>query len=143
MNELMNVADEGNFMLDFTTRKNIFCSFTPTSESEKIDFFNQVNMPQKRLKEMINIEISLKHVYAETVTFIDEETGEGVPGVRIVFIDDKGVSYQAASRGVYTCTQKLFQIFGTPDTWKKPVKIRPKEISKSANRNVLVFEIVK
>lgn len=143
MNELMKVADEGNFELDFTSRKNSFCSFTPATEADKIDFFNQVNMPQKRLKEMVNMEINLKHVYAETITFIDKETGEGVPGVRMVFIDDKGVSYQAASRGVYTCTQKLFQIFGMPDTWKKPVKIRPKEISKAADRNVLVFEIVK
>lgn len=89
------------------------------------------------------MEINLKHVYAETIMFIDQETGEGTPGVRMVFIDDKGVSYQAASKGVYSCTQKLFQIFGMPSEWKKPVKIRPKEISKGPNSNVLVFEIVK
>lgn len=143
MNELMNVADEGNFLLDFSSKRNSFCTFNPTTQEEKIDFYNQVNTPQKRLKEMINMEITLKHVYAETITFIDTETGEGTPGVRMVFIDDKGVSYQAASKGVYSCTQKLFQIFGMPSEWKKPVKIRPREISKGPNSNVLVFEIVK
>lgn len=143
MNDLMNVADEGNFLLDFSSKRNSFCTFTPTNQEEKIDFYNQVNTPQKRLKEMINMEINLKHVYAETIMFIDQETGEGTPGVRMVFIDDKGVSYQAASKGVYSCTQKLFQIFGMPSEWKKPVKIRPKEISKGPNSNVLVFEIVK
>lgn len=142
MNELMNVADEGNFMLDFSSKRNTWSSLVPKTEKEKINFFNRVNTPDKRLKEMINMEIEIQHVYAEMINFVDQTTGEVTPGVRMVFITPDGTSYQAASKGIYSCTQKLFAIFGTPDTWKKPVKIRPKEVSKAADRNVLVFEIV-
>lgn len=142
MNEMVKVADEGNFMLDLTQPKSTWSSLTPKTQEEKIKFFNHVNTPDKRLKEMVNMEVEISHVYAEMIDFIDRETGESTPGVRMVFISPDGTAYQAASKGVYSCTQKLFQIFGTPDTWKKPVKIRPKEISKAADRNVLVFEIV-
>lgn len=141
MTEFMTVADEGNFLLDLTSKRTTWSSLTPKTEKEKVSFYNAVNTPSKRLKEMVNMELEISHVYAEMIDFIDQETGEATPGVRMVFIGPDGTSYQAASKGVYSCTQKLFSIFGTPDTWKKPVKIRPKEISKSANRNVLVFEI--
>lgn len=142
MNELMKMADEGNFLMDLTNPRSTWSSLTPKTHEEMVKFFNHVNTPDKRLKEMVNMELEISHVYAEMIDFIDRETGESRPGVRMVFISPDGMAYQAASKGVYSCTQKLFQIFGTPDTWKKPVKIRPKEISKAADRNVLVFEIV-
>lgn len=142
MNDLMKVADEGNFVMDLASKKSSWSSLTPKTHEDKVKFFNAVNMPTKRLKEMINMEVEISHVYAEMIDFIDKDTGEASPGVRMVFISPNGESYQAASKGVYSCTQKLFTIFGTPDTWKKPVKIRPKEVSKAADRNVLVFEIV-
>lgn len=142
MNDMMKLADEGNFLLDLTSPKSTWSSLVPKNEKEKISFYNAVNTPTKRLKEMVNLEVQVSHVYAEMIDFIDQETGEATPGVRMVFISPDGISYQAASKGVYSCTQKMFAIFGTPDTWKKPVKIRPKEISKSSDRNVLVFEIV-
>lgn len=141
MNEMMNLADEGNFLMDLTSKRTTWSSLTPKTEKEKVAFYNAVNTPTKRLKEMVNMEVEISNVYAEMIDFIDQETREVRPGVRMVFIGPDGVSYQTASKGVYSCTQKLFAIFGTPDTWKHPVKIRPREISKSANYNVLVFEI--
>lgn len=140
-NELMNISDDGKYELNFASAQKSYSSLRPKNEAEKIQFFNAVNNPQKRLKEMVNTEIELVHIYAETIEFIDQETGEASPGVRMVLIDVNGVSYQAASKGVFSSISKLIQIFGDPSTWKKPVKIRPKEISKGANRNVLVFEL--
>lgn len=142
MNELMNLADEGNMLMDLTSKRTTWSSINPKTEKEKVAFYNAVNTPTKRLKEMLNLEVEISNVYAEVIDFIDRESGEATPGVRMVFIAPDGTSYQAASKGIYSCTQKLFNIFGTPDTWKHPVKIRPKEVSKAADRNVLVFEIV-
>lgn len=140
-NELMNMSDDGKYELNFASAHQSYSSLKPKTEAEKVSFFNAVNNPQKRLKEMVNTEIDLVHIYAETIEFIDQETGEATPGVRMVLIDVNGVSYQASSKGVFSSISKLIQIFGEPSTWKKPVKIRPKEISKGANRNVVVFEL--
>lgn len=140
-NELMTTDDSGKYVLNFASAQQSYSSLVPRTMEEKVSFFNAVNNPKKRLKEMVNTEIELVHIYAETIEFIDRETGEASPGVRIVLIDKNGASYQAASKGVFSSISKLLQIFGEPNTWKNPVKIRPKEISKGANRNVLVFEL--
>lgn len=141
MENVLQVTDERNMLMDMTSAQASYSSFVPQTMEEKATFFNAVNSPAKRMKEMINTVIKVKHVYAETVDFINQETGETAPGIRIVFIDDKGVSYQAASKGIFSSVKKLFSIYGTPDTWEKPLSIKIKEISKGVNRNVLVFEI--
>lgn len=137
----LQVTDERNTLMDLSTAQVSYSSWKPQTMEEKAVFFNAVNSSSKRLKEMVNTKINLKHVYAETVDFINQETGVVTSGVRIVFIDDKGVSYQAASKGIFSSLKKLFTIYGTPDTWDKPVPIKIKEVSKGANRNVLIFEI--
>lgn len=141
MENALQITDERNMLMDMTSAQASYSSFVPQTMEEKATFFNAVNSPAKRMKEMINTTIKVKHVYAETVNFINQETGETTPGVRIVFIDDKGVSYQAASKGIFSSVKKLFTIYGTPDKWDKPLGIKIKEVSKGANRNVLVFEI--
>lgn len=140
-NELMTTDDTGKYVLNFASAQQSYSSLVPKTQEEKVAFFNAVNNPTRRLKEMVNTEIELVHIYAETIEFIDQENGEETPGVRMVLIDKNGVSYQAASKGIFSSIAKLIQIFGEPKTWKQPVKIRPKEISKGANRNVLVFEL--
>lgn len=142
MNELMAKTDDGRYQLDFNSAQSTYSSLEPKTQEEKVAFFNAVNSPDKRLKEMVNLEVEVSHIYAETIDFIDKETGEATPGVRIVLISPDGVAYQASSKGVYSSVAKLLKIMGAPSTWKKPVKIRPKEISKGADRNVLVFDLV-
>lgn len=135
-------TDDNRYLLDFGSAKQSYSSLVPKTQEEKVSFFNAINSPTKRLKEMVNLEVEVKNIYAETIDFIDKETGESVPGVRIVLISPDGTSYQASSKGVFSSVSKLIQILGEPKTWKNPVKIRPKEVSKGADRNVLVFDLV-
>lgn len=137
----LQVTDERNMLMDLSTANVSYSSWNPQTMEEKAAFFNAINSSSKRLKEMVNTKINLKHVYAETVDFINQESGEVTPGVRIVFIDDKGISYQASSRGIFSSLKKLFAIYGEPEAWDKPITIKIKEVSKGANRNVLIFEI--
>jgi len=60
----------------------------------------------------------------------------------VVLIDDKGVSYQCVSLGIFSALKKVFAIFGTPDTWKKPIGIKVKTIDKGNNRNPMTFDLV-
>lgn len=142
MNEMMTLTEDGKYILDFSSAQASYCSLVPKTQEEKVNFFNAVNSPTKRLKEMVNLEVEVKDIYAETINFTDKETGEIVPGVRIVLISPSGESYQASSKGIFSSVSKLLKIMGEPNTWKKPVKIRPKEVSKGADRNVLIFDLV-
>lgn len=140
MNELITIEENGN-VFAVTNSVKAYSSLQPKTEAEKVTFFNMVNAPTDRLKAAVNMTLELKDIYAEQCEFVNQETGDVTPGVRIVFITADGKSYQSASKGVFTSTQKLLSIMGEPSTWKKPVKIIPYEISKGANRNVLVFKM--
>lgn len=133
-------ADNG-LKADLTTAVMSYSSLVPKTDEEKSMFFNLINNPTKKLRDAINMEIKLKHVYAETVDFIAEETGDITPGVRMVFISDDNVSYQSASVGIFNCTKKLFSLFGEPSKWKKPITIIPRQVSKGEKKVVLTFDI--
>lgn len=139
-NELM-LTDDNSLEISLVNAQQFYCSYRPKTDEDKVKFFNAINSPSKRLKEMVNMPVKVKDIYAERCEFVNQETGEVTPGVRMVFISDTGESYQAASKGIFTSTQKLLGVMGRPESWKKPVTIVPKEVSKGANRNVLVFEL--
>lgn len=140
-NNALMMTDDNSLEISLKNAVQSYCSFVPQTQADKVKFFNAINSPQKRLRDCVNMEIKLKDIYAERCEFVNKETGEAMPGVRIVFIDADGVSYQAASKGVFTSTQKLLQILGEPALWEEPVTVVPKQISKGVNQNVLVFEI--
>lgn len=119
-----------------------YCSIVANTPEERKRVFNAVNTPDKVLRDYINKTINLRDVFAEQCNFVDRESGEVKPGVRIVLIDDEGVSYSTSSTGIFTGLSKLFNIYGTPDCWTEPVPITIKQISRSAKQAVLVFEIV-
>lgn len=139
-NELTTIEENGN-VFEVHNAVKAYSSLVPKTQEEKVAFFNAVNAPTDRLKSAVNMTLEVKDIYAEQCQFVNKETGEVTNGIRIVFITADGKSYQSASQGVFTSTQKLLSIMGEPSTWKKPVKIIPYEISKGANRNVLVFKI--
>lgn len=142
MNELAIQNDNGCFMLAGSGMHS-YCSLVPKNEEQQINLFNSINSPQKKLKDMINLEISVRHVFAEECEYIDKETGESMPGVRIVLIDENGESYSTSSRGIFNGLSKLFALFGTPEHWKKAVKLKIRQVSVATDKNVLVFDIVK
>lgn len=135
--------DDSRFIIDLTSRTTSYCSMKATTAAEKADLYNAMNAPAKRLKECINETIEIKDVFVEVVHCTNAETGERVPVPRTVLIDSKGAGYQAVSSGIFNALKKLFAIFGEPHTWTAPIKVKIKQISKSATNNILTFEIVK
>lgn len=135
-------ADEGfNIALDMTTAKTQFTSVVATTDEEKASLFNAMNNPDKRLADCINMTIKAKDLYIEVVNCTNEETGEVTACPRIVIIDDKGVSYQCVSVGIYSALKKLIQVYGAP-TWETPLKLAVKQISKG-NRKMLTLDVMK
>lgn len=157
MNEIMNpfetteeskapvaVMDEDErFIMDLTSERKVqFCSMVPKNEDEEIVLFNAMNNPEKRIGDCINMTIEVKHVFCEVVTCQNRETGEESTCPRIVLIDKDGIGYQAVSMGVFSALKKVMSIKGNPATWKKPVKLQVKQISKG-DRKLLTFDMVK
>lgn len=134
-------ADEGyNLVADLTTAKTQFCSMHAETNEEKARLFNAMNNPDKRLADFINKTIAAKDLYVEVVNCTNEETGEVTACPRIVIIDDKGVSYQCVSVGIFSALKKCIQIYGAP-TWETPVKLEVVQITKG-NRKMLTLNVV-
>ncbi len=139
-NELMQREEEtGLFMVE---RKQAYSSWRPQTEEEKVDFYNMINSPQERLKDNINVVLEIQHVYAERVTLVNND-GELSECVRIILLTTDGKGYACVSSGVFNSLQKLFAIFGEPTTWKNPIKVMPKLISKGNNKSVLTLSLAK
>lgn len=125
------MEDDNNFIMSLTAPKEAcFCSVVAKTEDEKKILFKATNDPDHRIKEFVNKPIKVKDVFVEVVECTNRETGEVRKCPRIVLIDDKKVSYTAVSLGVFSALRKLFSIFGTPDTWEKPITVTPKTIEK-------------
>ncbi len=133
--------DEGfNIVADMTTAQTQFCSMKATTDDEKARLYNAMNNPDKRLSDCINMQIKAKDLYIEVVQCTNEETGEITPCPRIVIIDDENVSYQCVSIGIYSALKKVIQVYGAP-TWKTPVKMEVKQISKGT-RKMLTLNVI-
>jgi hypothetical protein len=139
-NEII-VSDENSLEGRLTGKRTSFCSIVASTQEEKIKLFNLQNNPDKRLKDQINKQIVVKDVFAEEVTIIDKNDGLEKTLVRVVIIDDKGISYQCVSVGIFSALQKMFSVFGMPNTWAKPITVEVLQISKG-ERNMLTLSVV-
>lgn len=137
------VAEDEQFIMDLTAERKIqFCSMIPKNEDEEVLLFNAMNNPEHRIGDCINMIIEVKDVFCEAVQCVSKDTGEVTTCPRIVLIDKEGKGYQAVSIGVYSALKKIFAVKGTPEKWKKPVKLEVKQISRG-ERKMLTFNMVK
>ena len=126
------------------TAKPMFCSLKDDGTAKsKASIFNAINAPDERLSEKIGEVITMKDVIAHEIELIDENTGELIKALRVVIIDDKGKSYEAVSGGVANAIHRILQIFGQPETWTEPIKVKPKQkATRNGNNKVTTLEIV-
>lgn len=134
--------DDANFIVDLTTRTTSYCSMTAATPEEQATLYNAMNNPDKRIKDCINEVIEIKDVFVEAVTCHNEKTGEISQCPRTVLIDTNGTAYQAVSLGIFSALKKMFSVFGEPATWAQPVKVKIRLISRSADKNILTFDVV-
>ena len=125
------IMEGTNMVAKLTDQKQVsYCSMNANSPKEKMDLYNAINNAENRLSECANMKINVKDVFCEVVQCVNDSTGECTECPRIVLIDDKGKGYVAVSKGVFSSLCKIFQIFGQPHTWEKPLVIMPKIITK-------------
>lgn len=129
MNTSLITSDEKpDFVADLQTASVAFCSFNAHSPEEQKSLYKAMNNPDKKLSDMINLEIAVKDIYCENINIVNKDTGETVPSVRMVLIDENGVSYQCVSNGVFNSIRKAIAVFGLP-TWDEPLHFVVKKIN--------------
>ncbi len=130
----VNVAQE--LSADTTS---MYCSLQAGTRAERARVFNASNNPDHKIGDYINKVIMVKDVLAEQIQVTNEETGELDNAVRVVFIDDKGESYQAVSFGIFNAVKKAISMFGNP-TWDEPLPCLIKQV-KVGRGSMLTFDI--
>lgn len=133
-----NSTELSTISQDLGGQMSSYCSFTATTPADKKKIFQWSTNPDKALSEVIGETLNVVHVIAEDVESPNSETGILR---RIILIDDKGVAYACAAKGINNAIKRLFAAAGMPDTWEKPQKLKIRQITKGLNQ-ILTFDWV-
>ena len=118
---------------DGTFKKNMkysqYYSRQAETEEEKIELYNVFNGQDDELvtpmKNMINKEITIAHVFMQPYESFDEQTGKQTSGVTTTIQDVDGSYYATSSKTVYYTLGNIFETFGAPhEEDYKPVKVK-------------------
>lgn len=124
-NELMNANGNAIMAANEVMETGVgYSSMNIQDHDQAVAFYNAVTNPNGKLKEHINETLNLVHVSVEPIE-VKREDGTTNIAPRIVLVTDAGESYSCVSVGVYAALKRIFSLFGTPDTWKNPLLIKP------------------
>ena len=123
--ENQNVNEnKGELTLFSGIKQNVYCSKVTETETEKKELFNALESCDVLLNDCIGQEIEIKDIYVEEKQVVDIETGELKTKYRTILFDKSGQSYATGSYGIYNILKKIVQIYGLPETWEKPLKVK-------------------
>lgn len=124
-NEVKNVKEEkGELTLFSGIKQNIYCSKVADTEKEKKDLFNALESCDALLNDCVGQEIDIQDLYIEEREVADVETGEVKTKYRTIIFDKSGQTYATGSYGIYNVLKKIVSIYGLPNTWEKPLKVK-------------------
>ena len=133
-NKELIVANSREISMDMEVNSSqAYTSLGNETREEKALLYRAMSNPDKRLGDCINQVIKVKDVYMEIVDMLNEETGELVRTPRIVLIDEKGVTYQCVSFGIFNALKRVFQVFGKP-TWGEPIAMKVIQVTRKEKK---------
>ena len=124
MENQKNENVKGELTLFSGLKQNIYCSKIVESEEEKKELFNALESCDALLNDCVGQEIELKDIYVEEKEVIDDVTGEVKTKFRTIIFDANGQTYATGSYGIYNVIKKIVSIYGLPDTWSSPLKVK-------------------
>lgn len=123
-NQNVNVNEnKGELTLFSGIKQNVYCSKLAETEKEKKELFNALESCDALLNDCVGQEIEIKDMYVEEKQIIDE-TGEVKTKYRTILFDENGQTYATGSYGIYNVLKKIVQIYGLPEGWEKPLKVK-------------------
>lgn len=124
-NQNVNVNEnKGELTLISGIKQNVYCSKVAETEKEKKELFNALESCDALLNDCVGQEIKIKDIYVEEKQVIDDETREVKTKYRTILFDENGQTYATGSYGIYNVLKKIVQIYGLPEIWEKPLKVK-------------------
>ena len=124
-NQNVNVNEEKRELTLFSgIKQNVYCSKVAETEKEKKELFNALESCDALLNDCVGQEINIKDIYVEEKQVMDDETGEIKTKYRTILFDENGQTYATGSYGIYNILKKIVQIYGLPESWEKPLKVK-------------------
>ena len=124
-NQNVNVNEnKGELTLFSGIKQNVYCSKVAETEKEKKELFNALESCDALLNDCVGQEIDIKDIYVEEKQVIDDATGEIKIKYRTILFDENGQTYATGSYGIYNILKKIVQIYGLPESWEKPLKVK-------------------
>ena len=124
-NQNVNVNEnKGELTLFSGIKQNVYCSKVAETETEKKELFNALESCDALLNDCVGQEINIKDMYVEEKQVIDDATGEIKTKYRTILFDENGQTYATGSYGIYNILKKIVQIYGLPENWEKPLKVK-------------------
>ncbi len=133
-NEL-TIADGNNFAANGTNAVSHF--FDTTSLDGKMALYNAMQTSDK-VDDHLNEPLHVTNVLAQAIEVINQENGEFNQSTRVVIHSEEG-DFAAASPTLARAFGNLFAIFGTPNTWDKPIAL--KVVEKKSRRGYKFFDL--
>ena len=104
----------------------VFISFKdPQTKENKAKIFNALNNVDNPLSNFIGHELAIVDLIHHKYESIDADTGEVQLKYRNILIDENGNLFNTISYGVNAGLRSLLSIYGMPQEWEEPLKIRP------------------
>lgn len=105
-------------------KQNIYCSKKAETDEEKKELFNALESCDALLNDCVGQEIEIQDIYVEEKQVVDETSGELKNKYRSILFDVTGQTYATGSYGIYNVLKKIVGIYGLPDSWEKPLKVK-------------------
>lgn len=105
-------------------KQNIYCSKKAETDEEKKELFNALESCDALLNDCVGQEIEIQDIYVEEKQVVDKTTGELKNKYRSILFDVTGQTYATGSYGIYNVLKKIVGIYGLPDSWEKPLKVK-------------------
>lgn len=98
--------------------------FIDTSTFEgKVKLYSALQNAEK-LSDHLNEPLHMVNAVAQSVQVTDEQTGEMTSTARVIIVTDDDKAYSATSPTLLAGLNTMFGIFGTPNTWEKPIAVK-------------------
>lgn len=98
----------------------------PDSAASKVAVYN-ATATSTSLSDEIGTPITVKGIVIQPTEMEDMATGQMVPSIMTVLIDEQGHGHRSHGKGVLSAVGKLLALFGSPDQWPDGMKVVPVE----------------
>lgn len=145
-NEIVTRPEEenGEIITKTETRNDLFtyCSVVAKTTEEKKHLFNALESADVLLMDVVGTEFNLKDVYLNRYERLNNDTGEYEDKVRIILFDEEGKTYASGSFGIFNTLRRIFEVFGTPEKWSEPLKVKVVQKSIDNTKKILSLELI-